>query len=110
MLDAFNDKVTTVDIGRDQGFLTGMGIDTKDKAKNGDEAPTGKYTGGKGGDYQIVCHEPSQGAQDEGKSGMEACLSKSKDIKLSTQSMNPPRRVGSRRCKQQASRTHWSFQ
>ena len=26
-----------------------MGIDTADKAKNGDEAPTGKYTGGKGG-------------------------------------------------------------
>ena len=28
-----------------------MGIDVKDKAKNGDEAKTGKYTGGKGGDY-----------------------------------------------------------
>ena len=93
MLDAFNDKVTTVDIGRDQGFLTGMGIDTKDKAKNGDEAPTGKYTGGKGGDYQIVCHEPSQGAQDEGKSGMEACLSKSKDINV-VYTINEPTAAG----------------
>src|SRR5829696_9303804 len=75
MLDAFNDKVVTVDVNRDQGFLTGMGIDTADKAKNADEAATGKYTGGKGGDYQIVCHEPSQGAQDGGKTGMESCLS-----------------------------------
>ena len=82
MLDAFNDRVVTVDVNRDQGFLTGMGIDTKDKAKNGDEAATGTYTGGKGGDYQIVCHEPSGGAQDGGKTGMESCLSKSKDINV----------------------------
>ena len=67
MLDLFNDKVATVDINRDQGFLTGMGIDTKDKTKNGDEAKTGKYTGGKGGDYQIVCNEPSQGAAGRGQ-------------------------------------------
>jgi fructose transport system substrate-binding protein len=93
MLDAFNDKVVTVDVNRDQGFLTGMGIDTKDKAKNGDEAPTGKYTGGKGGDYQIVCHEPSQGAQDEGKTGMENCLSKSKDINT-VYTINEPTAAG----------------
>ncbi len=93
MLDAFNDKVVTVDVNRDQGFLTGMGIDTKDKAKNGDEAATGKYTGGKGGDYQIVCHEPSQGAQDEGKTGMESCLSKSKDINT-VYTINEPTAAG----------------
>ena len=93
MLDAFNDKVVTVDVNRDQGFLTGMGIDTKDKAKNGDEAPTGKYTSGKGGDYQIVCHEPSQGAQDEGKTGMESCLSKSKDINT-VYTINEPTAAG----------------
>ncbi|MFD1079610.1 substrate-binding domain-containing protein, partial [Longispora fulva] len=51
LLDAFNDKVISDDYNRDQGFLTGMGIDTKDKTKNGDEDKTGKYTGGKGGDY-----------------------------------------------------------
>ena len=39
MLDLFNDKVATVDYNRDQGFLTGMGIDVADKTKNGDEAP-----------------------------------------------------------------------
>jgi fructose transport system substrate-binding protein len=93
MLDAFNDKVVTVDVNRDQGFLTGMGIDTKNKAKNADEPATGKYTGGKGGDYQIVCHEPSQGAQDEGKTGMESCLSKSKDINV-VYTINEPTAAG----------------
>src|SRR5215213_1683424 len=38
MLDLFNDKIVSVDFNRDQGFLTGMGIDVKDKGKNGDEA------------------------------------------------------------------------
>ena len=41
MLDLFNDKVATVDYNRDQGFLTGMGIDVKDKTKNGDEDKSG---------------------------------------------------------------------
>ena len=31
-----------------------------DPKKNGDEAKTGKYTGGKGGDYTIVCNEAEQ--------------------------------------------------
>ena len=67
MLDLFNDKIVSVDYNRDQGFLTGMGIDVKDKTKNGDEDKTGKYTGGKGGDYEIVCNEPTQGAADDGQ-------------------------------------------
>jgi fructose transport system substrate-binding protein len=82
LLDLFNDKVATVDFNRDQGFLTGMGIDVADKMKNGDEAKTGKYTGGKGGDYEIFCNEPTQGAADGGKTAMETCLAKSKDINL----------------------------
>ena len=89
MLDLFNDKVATVDYDRDQGFLTGMGIDTVDKTKNGDEAKTGKYTGGKGGDYEIVCNEPTQGAQDGGKTAMETCLAKNKNINL-VYSINEP--------------------
>jgi fructose transport system substrate-binding protein len=89
MLDLFNDRVATVDYNRDQGFLTGMGIDVKDKTKNGDEAKTGKYTGGKGGDYTIVCNEPTQGAADGGKTAMETCLAKSKDINL-VYSINEP--------------------
>ena len=82
LLDLFNDKIVSVDVNRDQGFLTGMGIDVVDKAKNGDEAKTGKYTGGTGGDYEIVCNEPTQGASDEGKTAMENCLSKNKNINL----------------------------
>jgi fructose transport system substrate-binding protein len=82
LLDLFNDKVATVDFNRDQGFLTGMGIDVADKMKNGDEAKTGKYTAGKGGDYEIFCNEPTQGAADGGKTAMETCLAKSKDINL----------------------------
>jgi fructose transport system substrate-binding protein len=82
MLDLFNDKIVSVDVNRDQGFLTGMGIDVADKAKNGDEAKTGRYTGGEGGEYEIVCNEPTQGASDEGKTAMENCLSKSKEINL----------------------------
>jgi fructose transport system substrate-binding protein len=31
---------------RDNGFLAGMGIDVKDPNKMGDEAKTGKYSGG----------------------------------------------------------------
>ena len=42
MLDLFNDKVASVDYNRDQGFLTGMGIEVADKTKNGDEAPSGQ--------------------------------------------------------------------
>ena len=45
MLDLNNKQIVSVDYIRDQGFLTGMGIDVKDKAKNGDEDKTGKYTG-----------------------------------------------------------------
>ena len=93
LLDAFNDKVISVDYNRDQGFLTGMGIDVKDPKKNGDEDKTGTYTGGKGGDYEIVCNEPTQGAQDGGKSAMEACLSKNSNINL-VYTLNEPGAAG----------------
>ena len=93
LLDAFNDKVISVDYNRDQGFLTGMGIDTKDKTKNGDEEPTGKYTGGKGGDYTIVCNEPTEGSQDKGKVAMENCLSKNPDINV-VYTLNEPAAAG----------------
>jgi fructose transport system substrate-binding protein len=93
LLDLFNDKVISVDYDRDQGFLTGMGIDVASKTKNGDEAKTGKYTGGKGGDYQIFCNEPTQGAQDGGRTAMETCLNQSKDINL-VYTINEPAAAG----------------
>ena len=79
LLDLFNDKIVSVDYNRDQGFLTGMGIDTVDKTKNGDEAATGTYSGG---DYEIVCNEPTKGSNDGGKTAMESCLAKNPDINV----------------------------
>jgi fructose transport system substrate-binding protein len=93
LLDLFNDKIVSVDYDRDQGFLEGMGIDVADPKKNGDEAKTGKYTGGKGGDYTIVCNEAGQGAEDGGRTAMEKCLSKNPNINL-VYTINEPTAVG----------------
>ncbi|HEX8511441.1 MAG TPA: substrate-binding domain-containing protein [Propionibacteriaceae bacterium] len=93
LLDLFNDKIASVDYNRDQGFLTGMGIDTKDKTKNGDEEKSGKYTGGKGGDYEIVCNEPTNGDSGEGRTAMETCLNSNKDINV-VYTINEPAAVG----------------
>jgi fructose transport system substrate-binding protein len=79
LLDLFDDKVVSVDYDRDQGFLTGMGIDTKDAKKNGDEAATGSYSGGT---YEIVCNLPTEGAEDGGQTAMENCLSKNPNINV----------------------------
>lgn len=93
LIDLFDDKVVSVDYNRDQGFLTGLGIDTADKAKNGDEAKTGKYTGGKGGDYEIVGSQASQGAEDGGRTAMETLLSKNPDINV-VYTINEPAAAG----------------
>ncbi|ROR91314.1 substrate-binding domain-containing protein [Nocardioides aurantiacus] len=98
MLDLFNDKIISVDYDRDQGFLTGMGIDTKDEKKNGDEDPTGSYDGG---DYEIVCNEPTTGAEDGGRTAMENCLTKNPDINV-VYTINEPAAVGAYGALQQA--------
>jgi len=79
MLDLFNDKIVTVDLNRDHGFLDGMGIDPGNTSKNGGEAASGKYSGG---NYTIACHEATQGAEDGGRTAMENCLSKNPDINV----------------------------
>ena len=80
MLDLFNDSVVSVDTGRDQGFLNGMGIvEKEDKSGNGKEPATGKYSGG---DYEVVCHQPTNGAVDGGKTAMETCLAKNPDVNV----------------------------
>ncbi len=78
-LDLFADKVVSIDYERDQGFLAGMGIDVKDPNKIGDEPSTGKYSGG---DYTVVCHEATDGAEDGGRTAMEKCLTLSSDINV----------------------------
>ncbi|WP_066042401.1 substrate-binding domain-containing protein [Herbiconiux solani] len=90
LLDLFDDKVVSVDYNRDQGFLTGLGIDTADPEKNGDEAATGKYSDG---DYEIVGNEATNGAEDGGRTAMETLLSKNSDINV-VYTINEPAAYG----------------
>ncbi|MBM0228720.1 MULTISPECIES: substrate-binding domain-containing protein [Micromonospora] len=101
LLDLFNDKVVSVDYNRDQGFLTGMGIDTADQKKNGDEAKTGSYSGGS---YTIACNEPTNGAEDGGRTAMENCLTKNPDINV-VYTINEPAAVGAHKALQAAGKT-----
>jgi fructose transport system substrate-binding protein len=82
MLDLYDDQVVSVDVDRDHGFLTGMGIDPGSKTLNAKEARKGKYTGGKGGSYTIACHQATQGAVDGGRKAMEQCLSRNPGINV----------------------------
>ena len=82
MLDLYDDQVVSVDIERDHGFLAGMGIDPGSKTLNAKEKRSGSYTGGKGGTYQIACHQATQGAVDGGRRAMEQCLSRNPDINV----------------------------
>lgn len=104
LLDLFSDKIVSVDYNRDQGFLEGMGIPVGDPKKNGDEAKTGKYTGGKGGTYTIVCNEAGQGAEDGGRSAMEKCLAKNPNINL-VYTINEPTAVGANAALKAAGKT-----
>lgn len=90
LLDLFDDKVVSVDYDRDQGFLEGMGIDVADPNANGDEAPTGTYSGG---DYEIVGNEASQGAEDGGRTAMENLLTKNPDVNV-VYTINEPAAYG----------------
>lgn len=101
LLDLFNDKIVSVDYNRDQGFLTGMGIDTADKKKNGDEAKTGSYSGGT---YTIACNEPTNGAEDGGRTAMENCLTKNPGINV-VYTINEPAAVGAHKALQAAGKT-----
>ncbi|HZW42215.1 MAG TPA: substrate-binding domain-containing protein [Agromyces sp.] len=90
MLDLFDDKVVSVDVARDQGFLDGMGIDLADETKNGDEAAAGSYSGG---EYEIVGNEASQGAEDGGRTAAETLLSQNPDINV-VYTINEPAAYG----------------
>ncbi len=101
LLDLFDDKVVSVDYERDQGFLTGMGIDTVDDKKNGDEAATGNYSGGT---YTIACNLPTKGAEDGGQTAMENCLSRNPDINV-VYTINEPAANGAYKALQAAGKT-----
>jgi fructose transport system substrate-binding protein len=90
MLDLYNDQVVSVDTNRDQGFLEGMGIKLGGHpTQNGLEPRKGKYTAGKGGSYEVVCHRPTQGAIDGGRTAMEQCLSANSKVNV-VYSINEP--------------------
>jgi len=104
LLDIFNDKIVSVDYNRDQGFLEGMGIPVGDPKKNGDEPKTGKYTGGKGGDYEIVGNEATGANQEGGQKGMENLLAKNKNINV-IYTINEPTAEGASNALKQAGKT-----
>ncbi len=102
MLDVFEGKVVQVDIDRDHGFLTGMGIPETNPNVNGAEPKTGKYTGG--GNYTVVCHQATQGAEDGGRTAMENCLSKNPNINV-VYTINEPAAFGAYKALQAAGKT-----
>jgi len=79
LLDIFDDRIVSVDYMRDNGFLAGMGIDVKDPNVMGDEAKTGKYSGG---DYEIVGNVATGANEDGGRTGLEQRLAKNKKINV----------------------------
>jgi fructose transport system substrate-binding protein len=84
MLDLFNNQVVSVDIDRDHGFLSGMGIPVGNNGLNGAEPKSGTYKGqlGGSGSYKIACQLPTQGAVPGGQTAMEQCLSSDPNINV----------------------------
>ena len=93
MLDIFTDQIASVDLLRDQGFLSGMGIAGADPKINGKEPATGKYTGGKGGNYTIVGHYASNGNSQDGQTSTEQALAKNPNINV-IYAINEPAALG----------------
>ncbi len=77
-----NPSQPTVDVLRDQGFMTGFGIDTKDANKIGDED-----------DARNVCHDVTNGNEEGGRKAMENCLQKDPGINV-VYSINEPAAAG----------------
>lgn len=90
MLDAFSGQTIQVDIDRDQGFLSGMGIDLANPSLNADEAKAGSYSGGS---YVIACNQATKATQDGGRTAMENCLSANPDINV-VYTINEPAAFG----------------
>ncbi len=72
----------SVDVLRDQGFLTGFGIDPKDEARWGDED-----------DERIICNETTAGNEEGGRTAMENCLAKDPGINV-VYTINEPAAAG----------------
>ncbi|MEQ1942208.1 sugar ABC transporter substrate-binding protein [Mesorhizobium sp. VNQ89] len=77
-----NPSQPTVDVLRDQGFMSGFGIDTKDVNKIGDED-----------DARNVCHDVTNGNEEGGRKAMENCLQKDPGINV-VYTINEPAAAG----------------
>lgn len=77
-----NPSQPTVDVLRDQGFMSGFGIDTKDANKIGDED-----------DARNVCHDITNGNEEGGRTAMENCLQKDPGINV-VYTINEPAAAG----------------
>src|SRR5258708_21454795 len=81
MLDLSVNQVS-VDVGRDQGFLKGFGIDIGNPAKIGDEK-----------DARIVGHDVTQGNEEGGRKAMENLLQKDPGVSV-VYTINEPAAAG----------------
>ncbi len=81
MLDLSPNGVS-VDVQRDQGFLSGFGIDVANKEQIGDES-----------DPRIVGHDVTDGAEEGGRTAMENLLQKDPTINL-VYTINEPAAAG----------------
>ncbi len=77
-----NPSQPSVDVLRDQGFMMGFGIDTKDPNKIGDED-----------DPRIVGHDVTDGNEEGGRKAMENLLQRDPDINV-IHTINEPAAVG----------------
>ena len=83
----------SVDVLRDQGFLSGFGIDLGDENVIGDET-----------DERIVCNEVTAGNEEGGRTAMENCLAADPDINV-VYTINEPAAAGAYEALQAAGKT-----
>lgn len=81
LLDLSTDQVT-VDVGRDQGFLQGFGIDLVDPKRMGDET-----------DERIVGNDVTAGSEEGGRTAMENLMQKDPSINV-VYTINEPAAAG----------------
>ena len=81
MLD-LNALGVSVDVARDQGFLTGFGIDVKDPSDIGDED-----------DPRIVGHDATDGAEEGGRTAMENLMQRDPNVNV-VYTINEPAAAG----------------
>lgn len=88
-----NENQSTVDVARDQGFLTGFGIDVGDPTKIGDET-----------DPRIVGHALGYGNDEGGLTAMETLLQKDSGVNV-VYTINEPTAAGAYQALKAAGKT-----